>query len=222
MPFVIGEVEVVNEVALAPSAVLYDGATVADGDLSVKVNNFFYDLGGTKGYYLGSVGNAVADNNTNYVYLNSSAALVINTTGYPVGTHIRLARVIAAGGIIVRIVLERAFFTSAGSTAGFLTEAQHKTLRQLIHFIDNGPAEGFTTGAYRQTTGTVFPSAIVWYDQAGVGKKKIVEKLISYTGVNPTTITWKVYDAAETLLATVTDTISYSGVFETSRTRAIS
>jgi len=103
-----------------------------------------------------------------------------------------------------------------------LTSEAHKALRQLIHFIDNGPAESFASGAYREMTGTVFPTAIIWYNQAGVGKKKIVEKTIAWTGVNPTTITWKIYDAAETLLATVTDTVSYSGVFETSRTRAIS
>lgn len=70
-------------------------------------------------------------------------------------------------------------------------------------------------------TGTVFPTAIIWYDSNGGGKKKIVEKLISWTGVNPTTIAWKVYDAAESLLVTVTDTVTYSGVFETSRLRAL-
>jgi hypothetical protein len=120
MPFVIGEVEVTNEVTLAPSAVLYDGAVVADGDLTVLVNNFFYDLGGTKGKYAGSVGNAVTDNITNYVYLNSSAALVINTTGYPASViHLRLARVVASGGFIVRVILERALFTasSVGGTS---------------------------------------------------------------------------------------------------------
>lgn len=105
--------------------------------------------------------------------------------------------------------------------ADALTVAQHKTLRHLIHFISEGPAEGFASGAYRVVTGTVFPSNITWYDQAGVGKKKIVSKDITYTGAFPTTIVWKVYDASETLLATVTDTLSYSGAFETSRTRTI-
>lgn len=104
---------------------------------------------------------------------------------------------------------------------GELTESAHRTLRQLIHFIDNGPAEGFTSGAYRAMTGTVFPSNITWYDKAGVGKKKIVSKDITYTGAFPTTIVWKVYDPTETLLATVTDTLSYTGAFETSRTRTI-
>lgn len=114
------------------------------------------------------------------------------------------------GGVVVSLI----------SGSG-LTAEQHKILRQLIHFIDEGPAEGFASGAYKEVTGTVFPTAEIWYDSAGVGKKKIVEKLITWTGVNPTTVVWKIYDAAETLLATVTDTITYSGIFETSRTRAI-
>lgn len=102
-----------------------------------------------------------------------------------------------------------------------LTGAQHEILRQLIHFIDNGPAEGFASGAYRETTGTVFPTAIVWYDQAGPGRKRIVSKETVWSGFFPTTVTWKVYDASGNLLATVTDTVSYSGPFETSRTRTI-
>jgi hypothetical protein len=115
MPFVIGEVEVVNEVSLAPSAVLYDGAVVSDDDLSVKVNGFYYDLAGFHGKYLGSCGNAVVDNQTNYLYFDGTG-LHINITGYPlVSTHIRLARVVARNGIITRIILERAFF-SAGSS----------------------------------------------------------------------------------------------------------
>lgn len=121
MPFVLGEVEVTNEVSLAPSAVIYDGAVVADGDLTVQVNNFYYDLGGTHGKYAGSMGNAVADDSTNYVYLDSGASLVINATGYPPsGMHIRLARVVASGGFIVRVILERAFLTSAVSGSGYV------------------------------------------------------------------------------------------------------
>ena len=105
--------------------------------------------------------------------------------------------------------------------AGGLTEEGHKILRQLIHFIDDGPAEGFTSGAYRETTGTVFPTAVIWWESSSK-LKKIVEKNITWTGVNPTTIEWKVYDTdVSTLLATVSDAISYTGIFETSRTRTI-
>ena len=104
---------------------------------------------------------------------------------------------------------------------GGLTPDGHKVLRQLIHFIDDGPAEGFASGAYREVTGTVFPTAVIWYTDSSK-TDKIVEKLITWTGVNATTIVWKIYDTdGSTVLATVTDTVAYSGVFETSRTRAI-
>ena len=105
--------------------------------------------------------------------------------------------------------------------AGGLTATTHKTLRQLIHFIDNGPAEGFTSGAYREITGTIFPTSVIWYTDSGK-TDKIVEKNITWTGVNPTTIEWKVYDTdGSSVLATVSDSISYSTIFETNRTRTI-
>jgi len=110
-------------------------------------------------------------------------------------------------------------------SAGGLTAEQHKTLRQLIHLAEGGgPWEGFSSGAYREIlpTGDPFPTSLTWYDQVGVGKKKIVSLALTYNA-NKTIATevWKVYDAAETLIVTVTDTISYSSVFESSRTRTI-
>lgn len=107
--------------------------------------------------------------------------------------------------------------------AGGLTESGHRTLRQLIHFIDDGPAEGFASGAYKETlpAGAVFPTSIIWWESSSK-LKKIVERTLTWTGVNLTTSVWKVYDTdGSTVLATVTDTISYSGIFETTRTRTI-
>jgi len=105
------------------------------------------------------------------------------------------------------------------SAGGGITAAQHRVLLQLIHFIDDGPAEGFTTGATKTVTGTVFPTQELW---KRADTTKLVEKNITWTGVNPTTIEWIMYDTdGSTVLATVTDTITYSGVFETGRTRAI-
>lgn len=110
-----------------------------------------------------------------------------------------------------------AYATVAG--AGAVTPATHKTLLQLIHFIDNGPALGFATGAARTTTGTTLPSQILW---RRADATKLVEKNITYTGVLPTTIEWKMYDdTGAVVLETVTDVITYSGVFEIGRTRAI-
>ena len=104
---------------------------------------------------------------------------------------------------------------------GTLDPGTHEALRQLIHFIDEGPANGFASGAYKEITGTLYPTAIVWYDSAAPGHKKIVEKLITWTDVLPTTIVWNMYNAAGVLLATVTDIITYAGVYETHRTRLI-
>ncbi len=105
-----------------------------------------------------------------------------------------------------------------------ISEASHKVLRQLIHFIDDGPAEGFATGAYREIlpSASPFPTSVVWWTSAAK-TAKIVEKLITRnSNQTPSQIQWKVYAVdGTTVLATVTDTISYSGVFETSRTRAI-
>jgi hypothetical protein len=102
---------------------------------------------------------------------------------------------------------------------------KHEARRQLVHLADGvgGPMESFATAAFRETLPAAdpFPTSIIWYESAAK-LKKIVEKLITYTGAFPTTIVWKVYDTdGSTVLATVTDTIAYSGPFETSRTRAI-
>lgn len=102
-----------------------------------------------------------------------------------------------------------------------LTEEQHKALRQLIHFIDEGPAEGFISGAYKEVTPAgPSPTSIIWW--ASTAKtNKIVELIVTWSGVFPTWMVWKVYDVAGALLATVSDAITYSGAFESTRTRTI-
>jgi hypothetical protein len=117
MPVNVGEIEVVNEVSIAPTSVLEAGLVLPDGDLTIKVNAFHFDMGGTKGKFPGAIVQAVTDNNTNYVYLDEFQTLQITTVGYPAQTHIRLARVIASGGFVTRSILERALLGSAASTA---------------------------------------------------------------------------------------------------------
>lgn len=114
---------------------------------------------------------------------------------------------------------------TAKTLSDFLTYEQHRTIRQLIHFIDDGPAEGFASGAYREIIGGAFPTQIIWWESSAK-LKKIVEKIITTTGtgtlVAPTPIVWKMYDTdGSTVLCTVTDTITYSGAIEVSRTRTI-
>lgn len=106
------------------------------------------------------------------------------------------------------------------SSAG-MTEGEHRVVRQLIHFINDGPAEGFATGAYKEQHVDPFPEWAIWYESSAK-TKKIVEVNITYTGAFPTAEEWKIYDTdGSTVLATVTDAITYSGAFESSRTRTI-
>lgn len=103
-------------------------------------------------------------------------------------------------------------------------EPQHKTLRDLIHFIDEGPGDGFASGAYKEIlpNNTPFPTSIIWY--LDIAKtKKLVEKFITYAGVAfPHTIQWNMYDFdGVTLIHTVTDTITYNTAFEAHRVRTI-
>lgn len=128
----------------------------------------------------------------------------------------------SSGNMIFKDAVEESEQTLSQLIAGGgITTTQHKALRQLIHFIDEGPADGFVSGAYKEVTGTMFPTAVVWWESSSKAEK-IVERLLTWTGVNLTTDQWKIYDTdGSTLLATVTDTISYAGVFETSRTRAV-
>jgi len=117
---------------------------------------------------------------------------------------------------------EKTLSDLVAGTGGLTIEA-HKTVRQLIHFIDEGPAEGFASGAYKEIlpTGNPFPTSIIWWESSSK-LKKIVEKTITWSGASPTTITWKIYDTdGTTWLWEVSDAISYSGVFETTRTRTI-
>jgi hypothetical protein len=113
----------------------------------------------------------------------------------------------------------------ASGSGGGITPQQHKTLRDLIHFIDEGPGDGFASGAFREALplGNPFPTSITWY--LDVGKtQKLVEKFITYVNnAFPSVITWRMYDTdGTTVIHTVTDSITYSSAFESTRTRTIS
>lgn len=105
-----------------------------------------------------------------------------------------------------------------------VSEATHGPLRQLIHFIDEGPADGFATGAYRQQlpSGDPFPTSVIWWTSVAM-THKIVQCTITRNGnETPATEVWQMYATdGVTVLLTVTDTYSYSGVVETTRTRTI-
>lgn len=104
--------------------------------------------------------------------------------------------------------------------SGGISAAQHKALRDLIHFLDDGPGDGFASGAVRDTNYTgAFPTTETWWEDA-TRTQRIVQLDTTYTGAFPTTETWRVYDTdGATVLVTLVDAITYTGAFEASRTR---
>jgi hypothetical protein len=112
-----------------------------------------------------------------------------------------------------------------GAGGGGITPTEHATLRQLIHLADGvgGPMEEWPSGSYREILPAAdpFPTLVTWWVTAAK-TKKIVQKDLTYAGVVPTQIKWTVYAAdGTTAIASVTDTITYVGVFETSRLRTV-
>jgi hypothetical protein len=108
---------------------------------------------------------------------------------------------------------------------GGITPQEHEVLRQLIHFIDSGgPGHGFSPQTFKETlpASSPFPTSVIWWLE--VAKiHKLVEKIIIYN-VNqfPATIQWNMYGTdGVTIVQSLIDTFTYSGAFETSRTRTI-
>lgn len=126
---------------------------------------------------------------------------------------------------VIETTRSRSITENVAPSGSGLTTNTHRTVRQLIHFIDEGPAEGFTSGAYRETLplANPFPTSITWWTDSSK-TDKIVEKNITWNSNSTVnTVEWKMYDVdGATVLTTVIDTYSYSGIFETDRTRSIS
>ena len=109
---------------------------------------------------------------------------------------------------------------AGGGTADI--DIPHRDVRQLIHFIDSGPALGFASGAFQETLGIPFPTSVIWWESAAKLEKIVELTITRNANQTPATEEWKMYDTdGSTVLETVTDTISYSGIFESSRTRTI-
>lgn len=105
-----------------------------------------------------------------------------------------------------------------------LSASEHRAIRQLIHFVDDGPAAGFASGAYRETLplGDPFPTSETWWTSAAKTQKIVDLTIVRDVEQKPTSETWKAYDIdGVTVIESVIDVIAYSGPFETSRTRTI-
>jgi hypothetical protein len=150
-----------------------------------------------------------------YTYANAAARLA--ATGFDSSDIGKLAKQLDDGSFYI-------LTTTAPTWAVFtLSAAAHAGLRQLIHLADDqGPFESFNTSMERVITGGLLYTSVVWY-RDGAHTQKIVEKLVDRTNPTfPTQVQYKVYDVdGVTVLATATDTITYSGAEEIKRVRVI-
>jgi hypothetical protein len=109
--------------------------------------------------------------------------------------------------------------TATGSLPGGVV---HETLRQLIHLDnENGPRGAQWANNLVKEAGPIpFITASIWWTD-NTKTKRIVDQIVT-RNVNrsPATIQWRAYLAdGVTVAESYTDTISYSGLFEISRTR---
>jgi len=102
-----------------------------------------------------------------------------------------------------------------------LTATTHETLRQFIHLANDGPYDGFS-GCVMDVGPTPFPTSSIWFVDTTRTKKIIETHIVYNANMTPSTTQYKIYDIdGVTVLSTLTDTISYNGIFEVSRTRTL-
>ena len=110
------------------------------------------------------------------------------------------------------------------SSSSGVSYNDHQQLRQLIHFIDDGPTLGFPNGSYKETlpAGDPFPTLEIWWESPAKLKKIVQLEVTRSMGQLPTEETWKMFGSNGTsVIEQVTDTITYSGPFELFRSRSL-
>lgn len=102
---------------LIHSDILRDLRVKRGTGLTVGVQAGNYNVSGTVGYFAGATNQAVANNATNYVQLDSSGALVVNTTGF-LTSNIPLATVVTSGGVVTAVNDFRSIIGNHGAGTG--------------------------------------------------------------------------------------------------------
>ena len=125
-------------------------------------------------------------------------------------------------------------FTGTGVTASYIGNVTEYQVtrgllpedRALILLAESGPYEGYLGTLVHECVmhKNVFPSASIWYTDVSKTAKIIEQELVYATpsAFLPSQTIYRVYENdGSTVKATVLDVITYSGIFETSRTRTV-
>ncbi len=132
---------------------LREGMVVKEASLEIGIWSINYLFMGTLKAYNGATGESVTDDATNYLYINSSNTLVINTTGFPsTNDHLPLAEVVCADGSISSITdrRDRVIFAVGaditGTEADTLTDGSNADSLH-VHTLDSGVSDVTATAS---------------------------------------------------------------------------
>lgn len=111
-------------------------------------------------------------------------------------------------------------------SAGFMSTTDKKKVDQLTSLSsEGGPFEGFTSGAFLEVlpAANAFPLSWTWWTNSGKTARIVDLVITRNSNKTPSVETWRAFASdGTTVVSTAVDTISYSGIFELSRTRTIS
>jgi hypothetical protein len=136
--------------------------------LTIGVCPLNYVLGGAQKSYAGATGQAVTNNATNYVYLNSSNALTMSTVSFPadITTFVPLAIVVAASGVITSVTDARGYARTVVPTATSTgTTGTNNTSWTVDE--DNAGACADPQLRFQRGSSNVEDAALEWKESAG-------------------------------------------------------
>ena len=95
----------------------------------------------------------------------------------------------------------------------------HNALPDIIHFLSDGPGDGFASGAYLSTTfaGPLITSRVWWTTAAMT--QRIFAIVYAYKGPLLSTVTYTLFNAQGVQVRLLTDTLTYNGPLLASVTR---
>lgn len=113
-------------------------------------------------------------------------------------------------------VLGELVSASAGQTTS------HAGLLDIIHFLADGPGDGWPSGIFcqEQYSGLLLTRS-TWYTNSAM-TTPIVQRTYTYNGLQIATDTMTLYNAAGAAVRVCQDTYSYTGIQRTGRTRTFS
>lgn len=160
-------------------------AAASGTPLRIDIGAGGYRVGTVHGVYAGGTDLVVTNSATNYVMIDSSGTIVINTTGW-VSTNARLAIVTCAGGVITSIVLHRPD-VFGGDLSATMPQVLATTMSGNINLDDSDDRfqildpNGSDRTVTLDTPGGMLEGVYFYIQHAGAGGKSIAVKQSSTT-----------------------------------------